>query len=158
MHKNMSRICSMLILGTVAIVPVAGRAEMGPDGGAHGMMKDGMHGHPRVGDAADRGWRDSLTDEQKAEIDWITLRLSQRQQLLEAQMEVKEAELNQLLVGDDVVQEQWHAKLDELMQLKREYLMNKYQRVTEVRQVLTPQQRVSFDLDILSRRQIDGGH
>lgn len=152
MHKNLSRVCSMLLLGTMVVVPIAVRAEMGPDGTAHGMIKDGVHGHLRSGDVAGRDWRDSLTDEQKAEIDWITLRLSQRQQLLEAQMEVKEAELNQLLVGDDVVQDQWHAKLDELLQLRREYLTNKYQRVTEVRQVLTPQQRVSFDLDILSRR------
>ncbi|MBK8163932.1 MAG: hypothetical protein IPK65_12615 [Gammaproteobacteria bacterium] len=95
-------------------------------------------------------WKGMLSDEQKAEVDWVTLRSSQQQQLLRAQMDVKEAELNQLIVGEDVLPEQWHAKLDELLQIKREYMINKYQRQIEVRQVLTPQQRVIFDLDILS--------
>lgn len=157
MHKNLSRVCSVLLLGTVAAIPVPGRAEMGMDPGGdmhHGMMEGaggGRHGHMHGGDVAGRDWKTALTEEQKAEIDWITLRLSQQQQLLKAQMDVKEAELNQLMVGEDVVPDQWHAKLDELLLLKRDYLMNKYQRVIEVRQVLTPQQRVSFDLDILGR-------
>lgn len=158
MDKKLYRVCLALLLASIAAIPGVGRAEagMGP-----GDMQEGMgdsaamishHGPMHKDDVAGREWRSALTEEQKAEIDWISLRLFQKQQLLGAQIDVKEAELNQLIVDEDVTQDQWHTKLDELLQLKREYMMNKYQRLIEVRQVLTPQQRVSFDLDILSRR------
>jgi len=150
--------CSALLSGLIAAVPLTGRAEMdmGLGDGMHTMMRSGAetghHGAMRQGDIIGRDWASDLTEEQRAEIDWITLRLLQRQQLLKAQMDVREAELNQLIAGEDIVQDQWQAKLDELLQLKREYLANRYQRLIEVRQVLTPQQRVAFDLSILSRR------
>lgn len=157
MRKNLSRVYSALLLGAVATVPGMGYAEsaMGAGEGVHPMMAgaagSGHHDHMSRDDVTGRDWKSALTDEQRAEIDWITLRLFQRQQLLKAQMDVKEAELDQLIVSEDIVQDQWQAKLDELLQLKREYLANKYQRLIEVRQVLTPQQRVAFDLSILSR-------
>jgi Spy/CpxP family protein refolding chaperone len=159
-HKKLSRVYSVLLLGSIAAIPGLGRAEMGmgPGDGSHPMMRAGAgthpHGHMMHQDdgVAGRDWKVTLTEEQKAEIDWITLRLFPRQQLLKAQMDVKEAELNQLIVGDDVVEDQWQTKLDEFLQLKREYLANKYQRMIEVRQVLTPQQRVAYDLAVLSRR------
>lgn len=161
MQKKLFRVCSILLLGSVAVAPIVGRAEpgmMGPDGGAHAMMHGGAGAHPHGhwgrhdDNVTGRDWKASLSEEQKAEIDWITLRLAPRQQLLKAQIDVKEAELDQLIVGDDAVQDLWQAKLDELLQLKREYLANRYQRMIEVRQVLTPQQRVAYDLAILSRR------
>jgi Spy/CpxP family protein refolding chaperone len=151
-------VCSVLFLGSIAAVSGMAHAEtgMGPGDGIHSMMVGGAgtghRGQTRQDDMTGRDWKSTLTEEQKAEIDWITLRLMQRQQLLMAQMEVREAELNQLVAGEDIVQDQWQAKLDELLQLKREYLANQYQRMIEVRQVLTPQQRVAFDLAILSRR------
>lgn len=159
MHKIFFRICSVLLLSSIAAVPGIACAQMGMGAGdsVHAMMMGGAeagghHGHMRLDDITGRDWKSTLTEEQRAEIDWITLRLTQRQQLLKAQMEVREAELYQLIIGEDVVQDQWQAKLDELLQLKREYLANRYQRMIEIRQVLTPQQRVAFDLSILSRR------
>ena len=158
MLKKLFRMCSVLMLSSIVAVPGIGRAEMGmgQGDGMHAMMRSdadtGHHGSMRLDDSTGRDWKSTLTEEQRAEIDWITLKAFQRQQLLRAQMDVREAELDQLIVGEDVVQDQWQAKLDELLQLKREYLANRYQRLIEVRQVLTPQQRVSFDLSVLSRR------
>jgi Spy/CpxP family protein refolding chaperone len=145
---------SSILLALLALISSAVYAQGGKDVQDDGnMANDGMmsHGFMHKADGGGHGWKSGLTDEQQAEIDWITLRVSQKQQLLGAQIAVKEAELNQLIVGEDVTQEQWHAKLDELLQLKREYMINKYQRLIEVRQVLTPQQRVAFDLEVLSR-------
>jgi Spy/CpxP family protein refolding chaperone len=139
---------SSVLLTLVSLISSAVYAQDSKDVQGDGMMP---HGAMHKTDETGHSWKAGLTDEQQAEIDWITLRVSQKQQLLDAQISVKEAELNQLIVGEDVTQEQWHAKLDELLQLKREYMLNKYQRLIEVRQVLTPQQRVAFDLEVFSR-------
>jgi Spy/CpxP family protein refolding chaperone len=143
---------TLIVIVSSAVYGQADKESMDMRDGAN-MDKGGAipHGFMHKAAAAGHGWKDSLTDEEQAEIDWITLRVSQKQQLLSAQITVKEAELNQLILGEDVAQDLWHAKLDELLQLRREFMINKYQRLIEVRQVLTPQQRVSFDLDILSR-------
>lgn len=156
MKNCLNHVYSALLFASMATVSGLGYAEPGAvQDDMHGAMGMGGLGHAHHGamhreHATRSDWKGMLSDEQKAEVDWVTLRSSQQQQLLRAQMDVKEAELNQLIVGEDVLPEQWHAKLDELLQIKREYMINKYQRQIEVRQVLTPQQRVIFDLDILS--------
>ncbi|MGE0371295.1 MAG: hypothetical protein AB7Q01_05315 [Gammaproteobacteria bacterium] len=158
MKDCLNHVYSALLFAAMAAVPGLGYAETGArQDDMHGVMGMGGAGHNHHGAmhsarATGRDWKDMLSDEQKAEVDWVTLRSSQQQQLLRAQMDVKEAELNQLIVGEDVLPDQWHAKLDELLQVKRDYMINKYQRLIEVRQVLNPQQRVIFDLDILSHR------
>ncbi|MCC6207300.1 MAG: hypothetical protein IT488_04030 [Gammaproteobacteria bacterium] len=157
MKNRPYRICSALLLAFTTALPIVGSADPAPGAPVdmQGPMPMAGSGHHHAAGHRDRtgasGWESLLSQEQKAEIDWITLRSSPRQQLLKAQMDVKEAELNQLILGEDVTQDQWYAKVDELLQLKREYLINRYQRMIEVRQVLTPQQRVVFDLDIISR-------
>lgn len=80
------------------------------------------------------------------------LRLRQKQQVIEADISLKKAELNQLVTNENSDTDALRAKLDELLELKGEHLLNKYQHIIEMRQVLTPQQRVSFDLGILSDR------
>lgn len=158
MKNRLYHIGSALLLASMTAVPALGSADpAAAPGNMHGMtpMMEGPHHHGKMAHGSHSGghdWEALLSAEQKAEIDWITLRSSQRQQLLKAQMDVKEAELNQLILGEDVMQDQWYAKIDELLQLKREYLINHYQRMIETRQVLTPQQRVVFDLDVFSRR------
>lgn len=157
MKDRLHYICSALLLASMTTVSPSGHADpAAAPGDMHGampMMEDSHHHKGMMhGNRPGHDWRALLSAEQKAEIDWITLRSSQRQQLLKAQMDVKEAELNQLILSEDVAQDQWHAKIDELLQLKRDYLINHYQRMIETRQVLTPQQRVVFDLDVFSRR------
>lgn len=127
-------------------------------GGMMKAMPHGMgHGKARGGHLFGPHWRASLTDDQKAEIDWMHLRLRREQHVLKAEISLKKAELKGLVTGEDMSTEDLRAKVDELLELKREYLLNKYQHMVEMRQVLTPQQRVSFDLGVLSRRH-GGGH
>ncbi|MBK9130792.1 MAG: hypothetical protein IPM20_03995 [Gammaproteobacteria bacterium] len=157
MKRRPYRICSALLLASMTAIPVVGHADPTPpvQEEMHDPASMGGVGRqdavPRRDRSGGRDWEGLLSPEQKAEIDWITLRTSPQQQLLKAQIDVKEAELNQLILGEDVTQDQWYAKIDELLQLKREYMINRYQRMIEVRQVLNPQQRVVFDLDVLSR-------
>lgn len=157
MKRRPYRICSALLLASMTALPIVGRADPVPAAqeDMHGPAAMGGAGRhdaiPRRDRSGGRDWEGLLSPEQKAEIDWITLRSSPQQQLLKAQIDVKEAELNQLILSEDVTQDQWYAKIDELLQLKREHMINRYQRMIEVRQVLNPQQRVVFDLDVLSR-------
>lgn len=133
-----------------------GMGDKGRHGGEGGMMPMGHpmgHGMARGGHLFGSHWRETLSDEQRAEIDWMHLRLRQEQQVLKAEIALRKAELNRLVTGEDVSADDLRAKVDELMGLKRDYLLNKYQHKIEMRQVLNPQQRVSFDLDVLS-----GGH
>lgn len=120
--------------------------------GGRAMMHGAGHGK---GHLFGPHWRETLSDDQKAEIDWMHLRLRQEQYLVDAGIALKKAEINRLIVSEDVDQEKLRAKIDELLELERKRLVNRYQHMIEMRQVLTPQQRVSFDLGILAR---DRGH
>ena len=110
----------------------------GPDGHEHGAMQS--------------GWKDSLTDDQRAEIDLSHLRLSQKQALLRAQIGLKRAEINLLIASEDADQENLRRKFDELAALEKERMTNDYLHIMEVRQLLTPRQRVAFDLSVLTPR------
>jgi Spy/CpxP family protein refolding chaperone len=101
------------------------------------------------------GWRETLSEEQKAEIDFAHLRLRQKQALLEAQIGLKRAEIDRLIASEDGDQGSLQNKIDELAALEKERLMNRYMHIMEVRQILTPKQRVGFDLDMLSRHRED---
>lgn len=157
MDNVLRRARSLLFFVSVAALPGMGFAQ--PDLSSsdvpRGMGRERAdvprHGHGYKEYVTGRHWKDALTDEQKAEIDWVTLTLLQSQQPLGTQIAAKEAEINQLIIGEDVDQDLLSSKLDELLQLRREYLLNKYRRMIEMRQILTPQQRVSFDMDVLSR-------
>lgn len=166
MQKALRQIGLVACAVAVIALPAVSGAQpgMGEKGhaGRSGMMPMGHptmgHGVARRGHLFGSHWRETLNDEQKAEIDWMHLRLSQEQRIIKAEMALRKAELNRLVTAEDVSTEDLRAKVDELMELKREYLLNKYQHKVEMRQVLTPQQRVSFDLDVLSPRGHGGKH
>ncbi len=117
-----------------------------PMGLRHGEAGKGGHGHdPQT------SWRASLTDDQKGEISFSQLRLRQKQTLVEAGITLKQAEIDRIITSAEAGDEELQRAVDELMTLKREQALNRYRHLAEVRQLLTPQQRVTFDLGILSR-------
>jgi Spy/CpxP family protein refolding chaperone len=159
---------AVLLCGTLAGLSVAH---------ADPQHMDGAMGHPGVaaamglhhhGDAApakaygghghepQASWRASLTDDQKGEISFSKLRLRQKQALVEAGIALKQAEIDRLVTSDEAGDEQLQQAVDALLALQREQALNRYRHLVEVRQLLTPQQRIAFDLGILSRG--EGGH
>jgi Spy/CpxP family protein refolding chaperone len=131
-----------------------------PAGAEPAAMAEPGAGHAP---AADHGamphdsWRDSLTGDQKAEIDLARLKLSQAQGVLRAQIELKRAEIDRMITSEDADQDGLQSRVDELVALERDRLTNHYRHLMEVRQLLTPKQRVAFDLDLLSPHRL-GGH
>lgn len=122
--------------------------SMGMRHGAAPMHGGGAGGH---GHHAQASWHASLTEDQKGEINFSKLRLRQKQALVEAGIALKKAEIDRIITSAEAGDEELQRAVDELMTLKREQALNRYRHLAEVRQLLTPQQRVSFDLGILSR-------
>lgn len=165
MKKKSIGICAAVLCCAMAGLPAAGAQ---PPMGHHGMegapaMGHGQgaahasgHGHEGHGHGLAASWRASLTDDQKGEISWSHLRLRQKQSLVEARIALKKAEIDRIVAGDEGGDEQLQNAVEELMALEQEKTLNHYRHMMEVRQLLTPQQRVSFDLGILARK--GGGH
>lgn len=159
---------TVFLCGTLAGLSVAHADPRHTDGsmGHHSMASTiGLHhgeavpvgtpgGHGRELNAS---WRASLTEDQKGEISFSKLRLRQKEALIEAGIALKQAEIDRVITSDDASDEQLQRAVDELVALKRERALNRYRHLVEVRQLLTPPQRVSFDLDVLSRGGDDHG-
>lgn len=152
MKRSTMGLLAVLLCGSVAGTSALAQPPHGmpgPDGHPpmmHGGMQD-EYGH----DAHHGGsWRSSLTSEQKSEISMSHLRMQQRQAMTEAKIGVKEAEIAALIASDEGNDDELQAGVDELVELKKELLLSKYQHLREVRQLLTPKQRISFDLWVLA--------
>jgi Spy/CpxP family protein refolding chaperone len=119
----------------------------------HGAMHGGGHGAGMRGEA--RGsvplfWRATLSDDQRAEIGLSMLRLQQRQALVEARIALKKAEIAQIVASDESSDARLQSAVDDLIALERAQTLDHYRHLMEVRQLLTPKQRLSFDLGLIS--------
>ena len=70
---------------------------------------------------------------------------------LKAQAKAIKADLAVLAVADEPDSAAINAKIDELLALKRTMMINKYEYVAAQRKLLTPEQRVSFDMTVIKR-------
>lgn len=151
MKRSTKGLFAALLCGSVAGAPALAQPPHGmpgPDG--HPPMMGGMHDDHGRGGHHGGSWRATLTSEQKSEITMSHLRMQQRQSMAEAQIRVKEAEIAALIASDESDDAELEARTDELVALKKEVALSKYQHLREVRQLLTPQQRISFDLWVLA--------
>jgi Spy/CpxP family protein refolding chaperone len=98
-------------------------------------------------------WKKSLTEEQKAKTDKMHLELKKVMSLLESKVSMKEAELNSLVTQDKPDANAIHNKINEIMEQEKEIMVKKYDHISEMRSILTPEQRVSFDLGLLGHHE-----
>ena len=154
MRTKMARRAAAALLAAALAPAVPAGAD--PAGAMDGPAMNHGADAPPPGGAS---WRDSLTGDQRTEIDLARLKLGQKQSVLQAQIGLKRAEINRLITSEDTDQDTLQGRVDELAALEREKLTNYYRHLLEVRQLLTPKQRVAFDLDILSPSHHSGpGH
>lgn len=154
-------IFTVLIFGMTCFSPFTVSADhiermMGPGDTDPGMMsrapydkgnpspKEGMH-------HSGSHWRATLTDDQKRIIDEMHLALRKDQIVVKAEMRLREAELNNLIVEDNVDIGAINRKIGEVVELKRAIMQKQVEHMAEMRAVLTPEQRVSFDRGIFWR-------
>ena len=96
-------------------------------------------------------WMHTLSDEQKVAIDKMHLEVAKVEKLLRAQMKATKMELNLLAVTDSPDMDAINKKIDEVAALKTKIMRNRFAHIVEMREALTPQQRVSYDMSVLKR-------
>ena len=111
--------------------------------GHKGGHKGGHHFTPH--------WAKTLSDEQKRKVDEMHLALDRELVVLKARENLLEKELNALTARDGADRRAIHAKIEELMAVKSAILRQRYDHILEMRAVLTPEQRISYDMAVLRR-------
>lgn len=116
----------------------------------HAMSKQGTPGYGKKQCQRPR-WKATLTTEQRQKMGRMHLALSKTLVSLKAQKKVKKAELKLLLVQDKTSTKSIHRKIDEILAIKRQIMRKRYEHLLDMRNLLTPEQRVSFDLGLIRK-------
>ncbi len=145
--KIISKVLGVFIVSLPFILITPSMADMGH--GEHMRRQgDGMrHGGKHL---FSRGWRETLTDKQKAAIDSLHLGLMRHMNIIKAELTLKTAELNALVTEESPDIGALNKKIKEVAGLKEKMMRNKFSHIVAMRKVLTPAQRTSFDLGLLS--------
>lgn len=94
-------------------------------------------------------WVKTLNDDQKMHVDMMHLVLDRELVVLKAQEELIQKQINRLVAQDGASAHAINTKLDELMSIKKQILRSRYSHITEMRAILTPAQRISYDMETL---------
>lgn len=138
-----------VVMAATLLVPFAVSAE--PDKhGAQGASADSHNekAHKSAHHFTDH-WAKTLNDDQKARVDMMHLKLDRELVVLKAQEELVQKEINALVARDNADTSAIQAKLDELMGIKKQILRSRYAHILEMRAILTPAQRISYDMGTL---------
>ncbi len=141
-----------LALGLALAMSLPAFAQMGGRGmgGMAGGGMPGMEGGPAKC-PLEKGpmWLSTLSTEQRAKMDAMHLALRKEMSVLEAEVGLREAELKNLITRETPDKKAVSQKIDEIIGLKKEMMTKKYDHVMELRGILTPEQRTSFDMMFL---------
>ncbi len=86
-----------------------------------------------------------LTEEQQAQIDELKTALEKEMLPMRTKLEVKQAELQELLVADNPNKGAIDRKIDEISSLRTQMQKKRIDNRLKTRVLLTPEQRVKFD-------------
>lgn len=148
---------AVLCAAMLVVTPASAQSTAEPSEGARSHAAQGQGGgsggaHRGYHDAFGASWYGTLSDNQKGDIRLSYLRMRQKQTLLRARVALQEAEIAGLIAGDETEEGNLEGLIDALGELRKEQAMNRYRHLVEVRQLLTPAQRVPFDLWMISGR------
>jgi len=113
--------------------------------------KKGHHDRGEKGHLFAACWKETLSDAQKKQMDKMHLELKKSITVLKAQLNLKKAELNSLVANDAPGNKSIDKKIDEILKLEGELMRKKYEHKVEMRTILTPEQRVSFDMQLIEK-------
>jgi Spy/CpxP family protein refolding chaperone len=136
-----------------------GYGRHGKGEGKHGMQHCRKH---LFGDT----WKKTLTAEQEARLDQLHVNFAKIKAPLKARTKALKIDLAILVTAPQPDKAVIDAKIAELLKLKGQMMGAKYGYIAAQRQVLTPQQQVSFDMDTIhkamhgkkGKQQHGGGH
>jgi Spy/CpxP family protein refolding chaperone len=129
--------------------PLHGRKHGKDHAGGHGKVHRGRHGEGRARPLFDKGWTETLSAEQKAALDKLHVDYAKNKVQQRLKIEALKVQLTVLATADESQPEAAATKIDALLATKREMLLAKQAYIAEQRAVLTPEQRVSFDMTMI---------
>lgn len=110
----------------------------------HSQHKGGLH-------LFSPDWHGTLNDHQKIQVDEMHLRLMKDTAAIKAMITVKKTELAILATQNHAKLEALNKKIDEILDLKRQKIRARYAHIVEMREMLSPTQRISYDMRIISQ-------
>lgn len=110
---------------------------------------DDMHHRGRSGKGGE--WKRDLSDNQRKEVDKLKLTYKKQKYLLKSKIKQAKVELALLVTVDSPDQSAINKKIDQISTLKSEKLHLKTDHKIQVRKILTPEQRVKFDMAVLKK-------
>ncbi len=88
---------------------------------------------------------EDLTPDQQKKVDDIKMESEKKVTLYKADLKIKKAELDKLMIAENPVQKDINAKIDEISVLKASIQKENVNRRLLIRNELTPEQRAKFD-------------
>jgi Spy/CpxP family protein refolding chaperone len=116
------------------------------------------HGAMGPGHLFGPNWRETLTQDQKDKADRMHAQLKKDMTVLESRVKQETAELNDLVLRDRSDMKEVQEKIDKIVDLKRSIMQRRYAHIAEMREMLTPQQRLSFDMGVIRMMGEKKGH
>lgn len=133
-----------------------GEKHMAQHGGRHGGGKHSGHGR-RHGERHGRHhlfgdhWKKTLTVEQKAQLDRLHLEFAKKKHALMSGIRALKVQLAVTAVTDQPLQGALDAQINNLLMSKGQLMQAEYSYIAAQRKVLTPEQRVSFDMEVIHK-------
>lgn len=148
-----------------------GKHGRGHSGGQHGGHGKG-HGKGHGGQQHRKGhgggqhlfgdhWKKTLTAEQKAQLDQLHVEFAKKKHALKSAIHARKVQLAVTAIADNLQQEAIDAQINDLLAGERQLMYAKYSYIAAQRNLLTPEQRVSFDMEVVHKadeRKARGGH
>jgi Spy/CpxP family protein refolding chaperone len=129
-----------------------GKGKGGGHKGRHGAGMEGKHGKDgHGGHLFGEDWRNMLTAEQKLQLDRLHVEFAKTKVQLKAQIKALKLQLAVLATSEQPQPAAIDAGIEEVLAVKRQLMSAKYGYIAAQRRVLTPEQQVSFDLEVLKR-------
>lgn len=153
---NPNHLILPLLAATLFAYAHATQAAPPPPGPPPGMER-GSH-HPGGGPKKPGGhqfspkWAETLTDKQKVAVDKMHLDVDRKEKLLRAKMRTADMELRELSIQDNADMKAINKKIDEIVGYRAEIMRNRYAHIVEMREILTEQQRISYDMGVLNHK------
>ena len=96
-------------------------------------------------------WAKTLSDDQKMAIDRMHLDLNRELSVLKAQAELAQKELNAYTIRDNAKTSTINTMITKLLAVKKQIMEKRYAHLREMRNALTTEQRISYDMGVLKR-------
>ncbi len=126
----------------------------------HSAMTRGHGGGMQMGhhQPGHHQWKDTLSKAQNEKMEAMHLAIKRELAPLKAELEFRNVQLKNLATAKNPDMAAINGKIKEISSIRRKMLTKRYSHIVEMRKLLTPVQRQSFDLDFLSGVEHWRGH